>query len=311
MGFAHRSAGHRAPGPAKSQYYSHAREFGGVYFSINFMKMDLHCHTTASDGLLSVPDLLARAQQNDVQLLAITDHDTLEGSIEAQPLASAAGIELVSGLELSAVWRGTTIHVVGLGIDTTSTVLRQALARQGAAREVRARTIGERLAKRRCEGAYEGARAIAGNAQIGRPHFARYMVDTGFSASKADAFRKYLGAGKPGDVKCCWPQLQQVVNWITAAAGVAVLAHPDKYKMSNARLRALLTEFKSAGGLALEVVSGMQNPDKTRHLAALCKGFDFHASCGSDFHGPPSAWSDLGRMSALPGSCAPVTELLF
>ncbi len=275
------------------------------------MKIDLHCHTTASDGKLSVPELLARAQQNDVQLLAITDHDTLVGSNEARPLAGELGIELLAGIELSSVWGGMNIHVVGLGVDSDSPALQQALVRQGAAREARAQKIGERLAKRRCDDAYKGAKAIAGNAQIGRPHFAQYMVDTEFVASTEEAFKKYLGAGKPGDVKCCWPELREVVNWIIAAGGVAVLAHPAHYKMSNTKLRALIVEFKAAGGTALEVVSGMQNKDKTDYHARLCADFGLYASCGSDFHGPASDWSDIGKMSPLPKSCRPVTELLL
>jgi len=273
------------------------------------MKADLHCHTTLSDGQLTPPQVIERASLNEVDMLAITDHDTSAAFKLMQPEADRNGIQLLAGIEFSSQWHGKSIHVVGLNVDVNSEVLVQAEAQQKQTRTGRARMIGERLARLGLENTYAGAMEIAGDSQIGRPHFARYMVQTGMVQNMEKAFKKYLGSGKPGDIKSQWPPMRQVIAWIRQSGGHAVLAHPAKYRMTNTKLRGLLRDFKEAGGEAMEVVSASQNRDITDHHARLCDTFELHASCGSDFHGPVSNWSDIGKFQPLPSSCRPVWQL--
>ncbi len=273
------------------------------------MIADLHCHTSASDGALRPRDLLRRAAEQGVELLAITDHDTVDGFAELDS-AETGGVELVAGIEFSTHWRGQSIHVVGLDIDLGCRSLAAAIERQQATRAERATMIADRLARLGFADTLAGARRIAGGSPIGRPHFARHLLETGGVRSIDAAFRKYLGPGKAGDVKYCWPPLDTIVGWIRAAGGVAVLAHPGKYRMTNARLGALAGEFRDCGGMALEVLCGRQSADMTRRLARICSEHGLHASCGSDFHTPGQPWSELGRFGRLPGGCRPVWELL-
>lgn len=273
------------------------------------MRVDLHCHTTASDGVLSPSALCGRAIERGVDLLAITDHDTVAGFraaaawLQQQP---DVALTLLPAVEYSSLWQGVNIHVVGLGIDVDCPASLAAAEFLQSARGERAQVIGQRLEKLGFAGAYEGALALAGDSQIGRPHFARFLQQRGHVTSMDVAFDRYLGAGKPGDVKLMWPSLQQVVEWVVAAGGVAVLAHPLKYKMTNAKLRRLIAAFGAAGGGALEVISSNQAADGTAHLAQLCKEYGLEASLGSDFHLPLPYAPDLGGCAPLPSSCRPV-----
>jgi 3',5'-nucleoside bisphosphate phosphatase len=275
------------------------------------MKVDLHCHSLASDGALTPSQVVERAHANGVEMLALTDHDTVAGLAQARVTADQLGLKFIPGIELSSQWSGVGIHVVGLGIDTDNSILKAALCEQGDMREVRAQQIGVRLAKLGFENCYQGAKDIAGESQLGRPHFARYMVAQGYVADHGEAFKKYLGAGKVGDVKSQWPEIEEVVSWIQAAGGYAVLAHPDKYKLTRMKLRRLLTHFKTVGGDAMEVVSGSQNRGVTDYFSQLCETFDLYASCGSDFHNPNTQWCDLGRVAPLPKVCRPVWSLFL
>jgi len=273
------------------------------------MKVDLHCHSLASDGALTPQHVVERAHANNVQMLALTDHDTVAGFAEASATAAQLGLQFVAGIELSSQWSGVGIHVVGLAIEPDSPQLTIVLAGQSQKREARAQLIGKKLAKLGFENCYEGAKKIAGDSELGRPHFARYMVEQGYVEDHSSAFNKYLGAGKVGDVKSQWPEIDEVVSWIHAAGGYAVLAHPDKYKLTRMKLRRLLTHFKDVGGDAMEVVSGSQNKNVTDYFARLCEEFDFYASCGSDFHNPNTQWCDLGKVAPLPKDCRPIWSL--
>lgn len=273
------------------------------------MQVDLHSHTNASDGRLSPVELCERAIQHGVTLLAITDHDTVIGARAATEWlrATTAQLHVVPAVEYSSVWSHMGVHLVGLGIDLEHPTTLSASEFFAEARMKRAEMIGARLAKLKMPDAFEGALALAGDAQIGRPHFARYLVAKGHVRSEEDAFDRYLGAGKPGDIKMLWPELGQVVDWIRAAGGVAVLAHPSKYRQTGARLRKLVAEFAACGGGAIEVVVGRQVADESRFLAQLCRQHNLEASVGSDFHAP-SNWCELGEINALPEGCTPVWQ---
>jgi len=272
------------------------------------MLADLHTHTTASDGQLSPADLVASAHAAGVEMLAITDHDTVQG-ITALGAAIPAGLRLIPGIELSANWHNNGIHIVGLNIDLHNAVLAAGIAQQGQARQARAATIAERLEKAGFTGVFAGARALAnGDQQMGRPHFARYLADSGQIKDVSTAFKKYLGRGKCGDVRQGWPDLGTAIGWIRAAGGIAVLAHPAKYKLTNMKLEALCADFVIAGGQALEVVSGQQESTLTSRLARMANRHGLLASAGSDFHQPGQSWAQLGAVQPLPPDSRPVWQ---
>ena len=269
------------------------------------MSVDLHTHSTRSDGALAPDDLRARARAAGVTLLAITDHDVLPAPM---PAASDDDLHQVRGIELTTQWNGGVVHVVGLGFRAHAPHLADGVARQCAAREARAEKIAARLEKRGLPGALAGARALAGDAPLGRPHFARWLVETGHARDVEAAFRLYLSDRSVAGTNTEWASLEDAVRWITADGGVAVLAHPAKYRYTHTRLRALIDDFKAAGGTALEVISGLQVPSTTRQLADLCRRFDLQASVGSDFHGGKGDPARLGHTNLLPPDLTPVWD---
>jgi 3',5'-nucleoside bisphosphate phosphatase len=275
---------------------------------------DLHMHSTASDGVLDPAELMQRAAVAGVELIALTDHDSLGGQVAARDAAIQLGMGWVSGVELSALWQGQTLHVLGYGFDLDDPGFSEHVQGVQAGRWKRAEEIAERLASKRMAGALEGALAVqrvqgaALNSPPARPHFADWLVLTGHVRDRAEAFQKWLGAGKLGDVKQHWPTLAEALAPLVAAGGVAVLAHPWQYALTRSKLRRLLRDFAAAGGRGLEVVNGQQPPEQVAYLGKLCEEFGFLASCGSDFHHPDSPWMALGRMTPMPAGCTPVWE---
>ncbi len=249
---------------------------------------------------------MSRAKRQDVAILALTDHDTLAGVARARRQAELEGLDFVSGIEFSSRWQGVNIHLVGLNIDLEAAVLQCAVRRQVRRRQERARLIAGKLEAVGLKNCLHGAQALAGDAVIGRPHFASYLVAQGHCRNIQQAFKRYLGAGKAGDVKQVWPAFDEVIAAIRAAGGVAVLAHPHKYSLTRTKLCSLVADFKAAGGLALEVVSGVQQARVTRDLATIATQYELLASCGSDFHMPGNDWQELGRFSPLPDDVVPV-----
>ena len=270
---------------------------------------DLHSHSTCSDGRLSPTELVQLAAREGVHTLALTDHDTVQGITEARKAAQDAGIDLVAGVEISTTWGGCNVHIVGLNLDIDNPVLVEGLLSQQVARRKRAEIIADKLSALRVDNLLAKAEAVAKGAELGRPHFAQVLVDEGIVANMPEAFKKYLGAGKKGDVKSLWPTVEQAVDWIKAAAGVAVVAHPLHYKMTNMKRRALLKAFKASGGEGMEVVSGSQQyRDQTLYMAQLAKEYGLAASVGSDFHFL-SQWQKPGRVNHLPETVYPVWML--
>ena len=271
---------------------------------------DFHCHSLCSDGALSPQALIELAAERGLQQLAITDHDTTAAyTRQLSDQATDAQITLVSGCELSCLWQRRSIHVVGLNIDLAHPVFVQAMGEQAQARDRRAEKITAVLQRMGFSLELAHIQRIAGDGVVGRPHFAEYLVRTNQMPSMAAAFKRALGAGKPGDIKAEWPALETVVGWISAAGGVAVVAHPLKYKMTLTKLRSLLTTFVEVGGQGMEVITGHQESNQTRTLADLAQRFELAASAGSDFHRPGQPWAELGRASALPEQCTPIWQL--
>ena len=268
--------------------------------------IDLHCHSTASDGALSPAALVERAAGRGVTHLALTDHDTIAGLAEAETAAQAQGIVLIPGVELSCLWKSRTIHIVGLDFDPESDGFRKALEQQNDNRWARARMIAERLAKLGVADLLGRASEAAGGDVPGRPHFAKVLTEDGVVRNTAQAFKRYLGNGKSGDVKAFWPELPEVVRWITEAGGVAVLAHPRKYQLTATKLRELTADFRRAGGQAIEVSTSGQSSGDLGFLAELCRKEKLLASQGSDFHFPGAPWCELGRIMKMPDGLEPV-----
>jgi predicted metal-dependent phosphoesterase TrpH len=271
-------------------------------------RYDLHSHTTASDGTLAPADLIDRAASAGIDVLAVTDHDTTAGLAEAAGAATACGISLIPGVEISVSWRHQTVHILGLNIDPACRALQQGLAGLQAYRVWRAEEIGRRLARCGIPDATVGARRHAAGVNIGRTHFARYLVEAGHAADVRKVFKRFLVRGKPGYVPGEWTTLAQALDWIHAAGGDAVIAHPGRYALSGTRLKLLISEFRDGGGRGLEVISGSHTRDQVAHIGSLARGFDMAASCGSDYHGPENPWMELGRLPALPDGCRPVWD---
>ncbi len=271
------------------------------------MVYDLHTHTNASDGLLSPEALADLARSRGVSVLSITDHDTVAGC-EQLDTTALPGLTLIPGIELSTTWQGRGIHVVGLRIDPAEPALIAGIAAQQRARTARAEKIARRLDRNGANRLLEAAALHAGQAPIGRPHFARALVDAGIAKDVKTAFRRYLGRGKAGDVRNGWASLGEVVAWIHAAGGDAVLAHPGKYRLTATKLRQLAADFAAAGGDGIEVCCGSQPPAATATLAAVAEDHGLAASVGSDFHGPLTSWSAPGRYSPLPGGVKTIWE---
>lgn len=263
-------------------------------------QIDLHCHTTASDGALAPEALIDRAIGRDIQTLAITDHDTMAGYRQVKDYAQEQGLTLIPGIELSSQWRGIGIHVVGLGMDPTHPVMIEAERSQTQVRRARAITIAQRLEKKlNKEIDFAAVEALAGG-EVGRPHFAQYLVDQGIVPDRNTAFKKYLGAGKIGDVKSGWPTMETVVKWIVESGGQAVLAHPHHYNLTRTKLLDCVAAFQYAGGQAMEICCGLMDKNQSSQLKKIAKDEGLYGSCGSDFHGPNKFGLDLGVMPVFP-----------
>ena len=275
------------------------------------LNADLHCHSTVSDGTLEPEVLAARAKANGVQLWALTDHDEIGGQARARAAAQRLGLPYLCGVEISVTFIGTTVHIVGLGLDADDARLRNGLAATRGGREARAREMAEGLARVGIEGAYEGALGYVGNPDlISRTHFARYLVDAGICDDTHEVFRKFLVEGKPGFVSHRWATLGDAVRWITQAGGVAVVAHPGRYRFSANEEYALFTEFIAHGGRGVEVVTGSHTSADFAKYTATAVEFGLLASRGSDFHSPQESRVDLGSLPPLAEHLTPVWEMV-
>ncbi|MDP1609750.1 MAG: 3',5'-nucleoside bisphosphate phosphatase [Sulfuritalea sp.] len=276
------------------------------------LNADLHCHSTVSDGLLSPADLVRRAHDNGVELLALTDHDELGGLAEARATADEVALRFVDGVEISISWGDDqTVHIVGLAVDPANVELNQGLRQIRNGRDERAGRMAAELDRAGIHGAYEGALRHVGNpALVSRSHFARYIVEQGHAKDVKSVFDHWLAKGKPGYVEHAWATLDDALRWIVGAGGIAVIAHPGRYRLSKAELRELFVAFKDLGGRGIEVLSGSNKDDEVREFSRIAREFGFLASRASDFHGPGESWIDLGKLPDLPEDLTPVWSQL-
>jgi predicted metal-dependent phosphoesterase TrpH len=271
---------------------------------------DFHCHSNISDGTLTPTELVQRASGRGVKVLALTDHDDVDGLDEARAVAAELGIQFINGVEVSVTWRSHTLHIVGLGIDPAYPPLVAGLSGVRSGRGARAQKMSDELAKAGVGGVLAGAYKYANNPNmIGRTHFARYLVESGHCKDVKSVFNRYLAKGKPGYVPHQWASLSDALSWITGAGGVAVLAHPGRYMVGKHSM-GKKTMQELLGGRAVEVVTGSHTQEQYAEFARYAEQFNLLASCGSDFHGPDESYRDLGRLPDLPIICRPVWQAL-
>ena len=277
-------------------------------------RIDLHSHTKCSDGALSPETLIDRAVNYQIDVLAITDHDTVAGLDIAQKhiIDKKLPLTLISGIEISTAWQGFEIHIVGLNIDRNNADLQQLINQQQQAREDRASAMGDKLTKCGFPNIYDDAKALAGEGSITRAHFAKVLFQQGHVSTMQQAFDKYIGKkgskGQRAYVKPNWCSIEEAVDIIHRAGGTAVMAHPIRYDLSAKWLRRLIVQFSEANGDGLEVVLPQMNAEQRQKMLNYCLEYNLHASMGSDFH-YPNKWSDLGRNLTMPVGAKPIWAL--
>ena len=271
------------------------------------MKVDLHCHSNVSDGVLAPAAVAETARKAGVDVWALTDHDEVSGIPAARAAAKEQGMRFVTGVEISITWANETVHIVGLQLDENNQGLVDGLACTRSGRDNRGREIAKQLELIGIDGAYEGALKYVGNPDLmSRTHFARYLVEIGACANTGEVFKKYLSEGKPGYVPHCWATLEQSVGWIRNAGGIAVIAHPGRYRFTPLAQGELFEQFKQLGGAAIEVVTGSHTPDQYPEYAQLANYYGFLASRGTDFHAPGESRVDFAALPPLPANVKPV-----
>ncbi|MDD2834293.1 MAG: PHP domain-containing protein [Methylotenera sp.] len=270
--------------------------------------IDLHSHSNISDGLLSPAELVAHAASHGVRMLALTDHDDIDGLAEARLAAKVHGIQLVNGVEISVTWKKRTLHIVGLNIAPENEALKNALSTVKHGRLERAKLMALGLEKAGIHGSFEAAAANAAQSILTRMHFARFLVERRYAKDTKSVFKKYLVKGKPGFVDHQWMSLEAAVSLIVNSGGEAVLAHPGRYDIRRTNMLLLLEEFRALGGAAIEVVTGSHTPPQFIEYAKYAQLFGLRASQGSDYHGKGISFMEMGRLPALPSNCVPVWQ---
>ena len=270
--------------------------------------IDLHCHSTISDGLYSPEELVAYAHAQGVKVLALTDHDDMGGLSRARRAAEQHGMQFINGVEISVTWKKRTLHIVGLKVNPDYEPLKAALDAVKQGRLDRAKLMAEGLEKVGIEGSFEGAQAIADNSIMTRSHFARFLVEAGYVKDVKTVFKKFLVKGKPGFVEHEWMTLEEAVTLIKDSGGVAVIAHPGRYDLGRTNMPLLMHQFRMCGGEAIEVVTGSHTPPQYTQFAKIAHQFSLKSSLGSDFHGPGMSYMAMGRIAELPANCIPVWQ---
>ncbi len=268
--------------------------------------IDLHCHSTASDGELEPEALIDLAHRRGIKTLALTDHDSIAGIASAKAQARQYNLQLISGVEISVSWEKQVVHILALGFETDNLILQQGLNAQQQGRRERGKRMGLKLEQFGIEKAYQRTCEYAGGDLLSRTHFAHLLVECGYASNTRQVFKNFLIRGKPGYVSNSWADLSSVLGWIKAAGGVAVIAHPARYRLTRTKLRRLFAEFKDLGGGGLEVVSGSHSRDEILQMAHFSQHHGFYATAGSDYHGPKHTWLELGAIPPLPPHCRPL-----
>ena len=269
---------------------------------------DLHSHSSASDGTFSPTELVQYAQQNGVNVLALTDHDITTGIQEAKQAASALDLTVIAGVEISVIWRKQTLHILGLNIDTDNSQLQLGLSNIRQSRVERAEEIGRRLAKAGIEGTYAAAQAISNGDNVTRTHFAKILIERGCAKDMKQVFKRFMVKGKPGFVAGEWAEMEHALSWIKNAGGISVIAHPARYRLSATKMRLMIEDFMAVGGDGIEVISGSHSTLEAANIAGLARRYNLLASRGSDFHDPAIPYINMQTLPPLPSDLTPVWE---
>lgn len=268
--------------------------------------IDLHCHSTVSDGVLTPTEIVNHAAEKGIRVLALTDHDDVAGLATASSVAETHGMQFINGVEISVTWRRRTLHIVGLKINPEYPPLVEGLANIRAGRHTRATGMAQALEKIGIQGALEGAYEHSKGGIISRTHFARFLIENGYAKDTKAVFKHYLVKGKPGYFEHQWASLEDAMAWIVGSGGVAVIAHPGRYDLGRVTMLELMHEFRALGGSAIEVVTGSHTVDQYQEFAKMAKAFDLASSMGSDYHGKGQTYIEMGRLPSLPSNCVPV-----
>ena len=268
----------------------------------SYRKVDLHTHSIRSDGKLTPTELVDLAVEQQVSLFALTDHDSVAGLAEARQRAEEQGLSFINGVELSTQWNGIPLHMVALNFAEDNQALQAVVIQNQKIRLERARRIADLLVKQGLPDLYEEALALAGESQLGRPHFARLLVEKGLVKDANKAFDRYLGNKRLGKLRDVWPELEEVLGKLSGQGMELILAHPKRYPLTVTKLRRLLSDFAQWGGTGIEVVSGNEKPDHVRLLEKLSAQFALKASAGSDYHGPFGPWMQVGKYTQIHAS---------
>ena len=264
------------------------------------MKVDLHNHSYYSDGLFSPSEVVKYADEAGCDLFALTDHDTTDGLSEAKQMADKLSVDLVSGVEISAFWRNMTIHVIGLDIDIDNDILQAGLGHNQQLRKDRAEKIAFELWRAGIKDALEKTQALSKKDMLTRTHFAQMLIREGYCKDMKSVFRRYLNGKKPGGVRVEWKNIDEVVGWIHAAGGKAVLAHPFRYRMTQTKIKNMLTNFKEVLGDGIEVVTATSTDEEITLSNQWAKEYKLLSSCGSDYHGWSNQRIQIGCLRDLP-----------
>jgi len=265
----------------------------------SYRKVDLHTHSTRSDGKLSPTQLIDLAAEQKVSLFALTDHDTLDGLSEARQRAAEHELSFINGVELSTQWNGIPLHMVALNFSDDNAALQAIVKKNQSIRLDRARRIADLLVKQGLPDLFDEAIALAGESQLGRPHFAQLLVEKGLVKDANKAFDRYLGNKRLGKLRDVWPELEDVLGALAEQGMELILAHPKRYPLTVTKLRRLLGDFSKWGGTGIEVASGNERPDHVRLLESLSTTFGLKASAGSDYHGPFGPWMQVGKFTQI------------
>lgn len=266
------------------------------------MKADLHNHSYYSDGVLSPSEVVKLGHEAGCDLFSLTDHDTTDGLDEAVKAADGLSMKLVTGVEISAFWRNMTIHIVGLDVDVDSDILQKGLRYNQLLRSERAEKIALGLRRAGIADAMEKTQALSKTPMLTRTHFAQMLIQEGYCKDMKSVFRRFLVGKKPGGTRVEWKEYDEVIGWIHAAGGRAVIAHPFRYRMTNTKIKKMLLDFKEAGGDAMEVITATSTPDEISWSEQWASEFNLLSSCGSDYHGWPNQRIQMGRLADLPES---------
>lgn len=256
--------------------------------------IDLHTHSTESDGTLTPEELMQLAADTGLSAIALTDHDTVGGLSKAEPVAKQLGIELIPGIELSTDYNGTEVHMLGFYIDNTNPAFLAKLQEFIDSRDVRNEKMAFLLQKEGFDITLEQLYQEYPESVITRAHFARYLVEHGFVKDRDTVFRKYLG----DNCRCYVPREKitpfEAIDLIRLGGGLSFFAHPVLCHMNHDRLRFFVKDLKEAGLTGMEAIYSMNTPGDERNMKKLAEEFGLLISGGSDFHGENKPYIHLG-----------------